>query len=318
MPNYDEYMKVNPGMYNKPTPEDIGAVPIHTNVNPNLIDNWYFPHPVNQRGESSYSNQGYGIDRWKSSNAYYTMTLASGGIQLTATTYPMYIQNNFEFPEELFGKTMTLSMLLADGNLYSVTKKTANQFNNTIQMSVSAPSGLMFRLSFGNETAKSAFVMLSGVAGVTDKVVAVKLEYGNHQTLAHQENGVWVLNEVPSYLEQLRRCQRFLLDLNPTRQAYVPIGVVNREAASSAFITISTPVSMRTSGPASIIRSGDFRIQGASSNIMVTNPSFSIDRITNSYVKLSTTSFGANVPTWFTSVMTTGGTVSTLLVSKEF
>ena len=39
---------------------------------------------------------------------------------------------------------------------------------------------------------------------------AAKLELGTTQTLAHQdENGNWVLNEIPDYGEQLARCQRY-------------------------------------------------------------------------------------------------------------
>ena len=41
-------------------------------------------------------------------------------------------------------------------------------------------------------------------------VYAVKLELGSQQTLAHQDaDGNWILNEIPDYGEQLRRCQRY-------------------------------------------------------------------------------------------------------------
>lgn len=38
-------------------------------------------------------------------------------------------------------------------------------------------------------------------------MIAAKLELGDTQTLAHKENGVWVLNEIPDFGEQLRRCE---------------------------------------------------------------------------------------------------------------
>ena len=41
------------------------------------------------------------------------------------------------------------------------------------------------------------------------KVYGAKLELGSDQTIAHQENGEWVLNEIPDYGEQLARCQRY-------------------------------------------------------------------------------------------------------------
>ena len=40
-------------------------------------------------------------------------------------------------------------------------------------------------------------------------MLAAKLELGTTQTLAHQENGNWVLNEIPDYGEQLARCMRY-------------------------------------------------------------------------------------------------------------
>ncbi len=44
---------------------------------PNLLDNWYFTDPINQRGVSgTVSDTGYFIDRWK---------LVSGTVQLTAS-----------------------------------------------------------------------------------------------------------------------------------------------------------------------------------------------------------------------------------------
>lgn len=33
--------------------------------NPNLLDNWYFGNPANQRGLKLYTDIGYTIDRWK-------------------------------------------------------------------------------------------------------------------------------------------------------------------------------------------------------------------------------------------------------------
>ena len=41
----------------------VGAVP--TLVRPNLLDNWYFANPVNQRGQTSYTGTGYTVDRWE-------------------------------------------------------------------------------------------------------------------------------------------------------------------------------------------------------------------------------------------------------------
>ncbi|USF28074.1 hypothetical protein N510_003033 [Firmicutes bacterium ASF500] len=36
---------------------------IHGNIN--LVDNWYFVGPINQRGQSTYTGITYTIDRWR-------------------------------------------------------------------------------------------------------------------------------------------------------------------------------------------------------------------------------------------------------------
>jgi hypothetical protein len=53
-------------------------------------------------------------------------------------------------------------------------------------------------------------------AGEELSVKAVKLELGTEQTLAHQENGTWVLNEIPDYEEELVKCQTSTADSTDT------------------------------------------------------------------------------------------------------
>ena len=43
---------------------DGAAVAVAGWSNPNLLINWYFADPVNQRGQKTYTNDGYTIDKW--------------------------------------------------------------------------------------------------------------------------------------------------------------------------------------------------------------------------------------------------------------
>ena len=53
-------------------------------------------------------------------------------------------------------------------------------------------------------------ITVNNQAGVNPLIQAMKNELGSQQTLAHQDtSGNWVLNEIPDYGEQLRRCQRY-------------------------------------------------------------------------------------------------------------
>ena len=74
--------------------------------NPNLLDNWYFGNPVNQRGGTSWtnpSNMQYAIDRWQITPSS-VVALADDGITVTAE-----IQQGLEKTRMEFGSTSTFS-----------------------------------------------------------------------------------------------------------------------------------------------------------------------------------------------------------------
>lgn len=146
------------------------SIDIPAGCNANLLDNWYFGNPVNQRGASgTISTAGYFFDRWKLVSG--SVTINSGGIVLNGTIAQVL--------EYAVGQAVTATVLTPDG----VTDVTPVY----------------------DDEAKTFTVTAQGKT-----IRAVKLELGTQQTLAHQENGVWVLNEIPDYVEQLRKCQRYL------------------------------------------------------------------------------------------------------------
>lgn len=191
--------------------------------NPNLLDNWYFGNPVNQRG-ASYVENNYGLDRWKGTygvNANGTMGFNSSGFAIQGledsvknildgmmlTASILYVNGTLHTGTDVYTKTGDAHNFIGDGNV---------QFNNQADGNI-----LLY--------AQSA-----------DQIKAVKMEIGSQQTLAHQENGVWVLNEIPDYGEQLRRCQRYLIDIAgkyPIIQSFGPNG---------SWFSIQLPCDMRT------------------------------------------------------------------------
>ena len=168
--------------------------------NPNLLDNWYFGNPVNQRGQTSYSGAGYGIDRWIQDGSITTL-LTNDGLQITNSSDVAFgISQIFE--TNYSGKTLTASILTEPGTVVVV-------WCNLNQIAVlQADSGGLATISFVTPTNDISRISLSVGKG-TFLFKAAKLELGTTQTLAHQENGNWVLNEIPDYGEQLARCQRF-------------------------------------------------------------------------------------------------------------
>ena len=128
--------------------------------NPNLLDNWYFGNPVNQRNVSGTIDAvGYFLDRWKLVSG--SVTIGSNGIALNGTIAQIL--------ETAVGTDVTASALTTEGVVV------ASYDNNSKTISLT---------------------------GTGQTFVAAKLELGSQQTLAHQENGVWVLNEIPDIDEK--------------------------------------------------------------------------------------------------------------------
>lgn len=173
-----------------------------TFVRPNLLDNWYFGRPVNQRGKAEHTGtqNGYFVDRWKLGAYDQTVTITDNGLRWSTTTgiWCTQIIENFD---ELIGRTLTLSAII-DGVLYSVT----GVLNESSGMSMQPVNKLYVELTHGEKGFR--FVTYNSPTP-TVTILAAKLELGSTQTLAHLEGDKWILNEVPDYGEQLRRCQRY-------------------------------------------------------------------------------------------------------------
>lgn len=187
------------------------VVPPKFTVNPNLLDNWYFANPVNQRGQTEYTGNVYYIDRWRSWDGdSASLSVVSGGIKIAGTLYQYFEPAVFE---ELWGKTVAISLLLADGTLYTdyFALKRADWY--TVPIKAHGLDSVQFGINnnnFGNENNNFFRVQPATIGTLSDTILAAKLELGSTQTLAHQDSaGNWVLNEVPEYGGQLRRCQRY-------------------------------------------------------------------------------------------------------------
>lgn len=175
-------------------------------VNPNLLDNWYFGNPVNQRGQTNYTGgPSYSIDMLK---LVHNMGLSvqSNGIVFSTVNnndgaYASLFSGDSVLTADVFGGTM--SVLTADGNLYS--KEVKNIPENLLNIA----EGVDF---YTDREKQYATLGVRLAAGATSPVIlAVKLELGSQQTLAHQKaDGSWALNEIPDYAEQLLKCQRYL------------------------------------------------------------------------------------------------------------
>ena len=190
---------------------DISGSVISAKVYPcnrNLLDNWYFANPVNQRDVSgTISSAGYFLDRWKLVSG--SVTISADGITLNGT----------------------MQQVLETAPVGTVTASAMTQ------------AGVGEVVPTYNSATKTVTVTAAG-----KKLVAVKLELGSQQTLAHQVSGAWVLNEMPDYGEELTKCMRYLQVIATpydTSGNGVAIGYANN--AVDLWVPIPLAVPMRIS-----------------------------------------------------------------------
>lgn len=232
----------------------------------NLLDNAYFiggggagKLPINQRGQTSYSGEGYGIDRWYFSNARSSMALNGGSIQITRTVAGSSIQLRQLFERPVSGSQFTFSALCT-GRLTQGAASIAllDESGDTISgayVGVNAdllPDGdladayLLTATYSGPSAVSGLTIAMSSNTAADDyiKLFAVKLELGSRQTLARQVNGAWVLNDPPpDYGEELAKCQRYLQIMRGGENAFV-LGPGFMNTATEARFTVPLSVPM--------------------------------------------------------------------------
>lgn len=250
--------------------------------NPNLFDNWYFGNLVDQRGgyvippgkpymegstqvgttDKYYTaipfstwynitvngvvynvaasdvvrgytgNWMYSFDRWRISPSS-TVCISDGGLSVLADFQQAILSTAL-----ILGQKYTMSVLSTDGRL--------GQMTFTLQQDVDINYGFGFGFFVVFRDADKYWFRLYGTNEAT--YLAIKLELGTTQTLAHREGDKWVLNEIPDYGEQLRRCQRYSVHgVGPRCSGYAING------SDRATIFIPTPVTMRTIVSAEIV-----------------------------------------------------------------
>lgn len=158
--------------------------------NRNLLDNAYFVgggsqlgdgvFPINQRGQTSYSNSSYGIDRWVGNYTLNAGYLTVNGFMYQIASYPL-------------GVPLTFSAMLEDGSVVggtlTITETTTQEYfytdGSTIQLVKASGGGALMVWT-----------------GSSVNVKAVKLEVGTVSTLAN--------DAPPDFGEELRKCQHYL------------------------------------------------------------------------------------------------------------
>ena len=226
-------------------------------VRPNLLINPFFE--VNQRGRTSYSGSAaYFIDMWKLNNSAMSAQISDEYINVISTSMFQSIVQRIENYKELFGKTLTLSAIIkgALGNTVGIGIGNENPSSGVYFRERFACTGdwQLVTMTFSLPEISPGDTYLevlcypeftSGGTGGTSDWMAAKLEEGDTQTLAYQdEDGAWQLLPQPEsdYAMQLAKCQRYQLFFQGGTVRYR-----NTQATGNIFdFTIPIPVTMRT------------------------------------------------------------------------
>ena len=230
---------------------------IHPNkyhTNPNLLDNWYFINPVNQRGQTEYTgNATYSIDRWW---AQYdtTLSIVDGGIKIGGK---WDVQQYFE--TTLPNATYTLSLLYKDRTGSDPLRLiVGNRTDGDLAQTESKDASGILSVTFSTDKSNKVNFGFTGSTDNSAIIIAIKLELGDTQTLAHQDSsGNWILNEIPDFGEQLRRCQRFFQRHEINVNAFIPAAMYGAELMLAHFF-IPFLAKMRTVPTATVQNNGRF------------------------------------------------------------
>lgn len=251
-------------------------------VNPNLLDNWYFGNPVNQRGQTEYTgNATYSIDRWWTQYET-TLSIVDGGIKIGGKGD---VQQYFE--NTLPNATYTLSLLYRDRTGSDPLRLIAgNRTDGDLAQTESKDASGILSVTFSNATANKVNFGFTGSTDNSAIIIAIKLELGDTQTLAHKENGVWVLNEIPDYGEQLRRCQRYCVDVTPSLTFNSMYGGTLSSTGCDFLVPI--PVTLRESGsvPVVICNPSEWQVAVVAANAYFTPTSIRVSQIASGAVSL--------------------------------
>ena len=201
----------------------------------------YIPYAV--RG---YTGTGYGIDRWKIAYNPDSLSLlvTDSGLKVgSSITTGLFLGQWFEdgFAKGLINRICTVSLLFSDGTF--VTGSGVFPEKDGVDATLINTNDVIVYLQY-NASSQNKPCVVMVLKNASKAVFAAKLELGSQQTLAHQdENGNWVLNEIPNYAEELAKCQRYFTNIPYSIGRTISTAV--SDGNGEAFFPIYFPTTMR-------------------------------------------------------------------------
>jgi len=217
--------------------------------NPNILHNWDFRNPINQRSVTSF-NREYGIDRWIANN-YREVTITESGLVIL---YGGWICQRLE--NRLGNKTVTVSVRTTDGIITSGTGIFPSTVNGRTDINRGRFNFILFCRSLYDEIVITPQTQ-------DETVEAVKAEIDSNSTLHLDPPMDWAV-EMP-------KCLRFFVNL---KQKPILYGYRNTSTGTVFYLPLSVPMRINptfSSYSEIKIAAGDSWIPGTVSGIEMTN-----------------------------------------------
>jgi|LSQX01.3.fsa_nt_gb hypothetical protein len=168
----------------------------------NILHNWDFRNPVNQRGQTEYTGE-YTIDRWHSWGSGI-VRIKNRSIELETTNEHDIFWQSIENPQLYDGKTVTVSIEI-DGQIYSGTGVINLSQGTNPTFARAYFSGGYAEVEYVTEIQLLRFRFVIFPGSTVSNITRAKLEFGSVSTLA---------NDPPAdYREQLVLCKSFLRNI---------------------------------------------------------------------------------------------------------
>ena len=174
----------------------------------NLLDNSDFRNPVNQRGQTTYTEGGYTIDRWKMASKDTQLTVNNGYITITNNAESGRVTVENILPENHIGEVLTVAVCDHDtGNVYCM--------SGTVPEVDSTESQYFCNVDFNGNTLR----LLLRNSGKLSVCITVGNGASVHLRWAALYEGAYTADTLPpyqpkGYAAELAECQRYFESVN--------------------------------------------------------------------------------------------------------
>ena len=244
----------------------------------NLLDNSDFRNPVNQRGQTSYTGNGYTIDRWQfQANDPKTVSIASNGVKVST-----------------LDGTSTARLIQKQASLKEGVYTFAAMVNGSIKVRlVSFAVGAITTLNNANANYTGGYLEVDIRNGNPSFNLLVNADFEVVFEWAALYEGEYTAETLPPYVPkgyaaELAECKRFFERIHGgTNYTLFLSGYIQSE--SNAYFVL--PFIEKAKVPTSIVANGNFRIRSV---ISYTVSSMTFGQLTVNNAEVTVISSGMN------------------------